>query len=66
MLMRPDMPVLMLLVQTLPVGFAHNPSLSQEAPDIRPDSNRDSNSSKPTAGSRDRRQRITLARSTPT
>jgi hypothetical protein len=45
MLMRPDMPALMLLVQTLPVGFAHNPSLSQEAPDIRPESNRDSNSS---------------------
>lgn len=32
MLMRSDMPALMLLVLTLPVSFAHNPSLSREAP----------------------------------
>ena len=31
MLMCLDMPALMLLVQPLLVGFAHNPSLSQEA-----------------------------------
>jgi len=31
MLMRPDMPALMLLVLSLPVSFAHNPSLSREA-----------------------------------
>ena len=31
MLMCPDMPALMLLVQPLPVGFAHVPSLSREA-----------------------------------
>jgi hypothetical protein len=32
MLMCPGMPALMLLVQLLPVGIAHNPSLSREAP----------------------------------
>jgi hypothetical protein len=32
MLMRPGLPALMLLVQALPVGFAHNPSVSREAP----------------------------------
>jgi hypothetical protein len=31
-LMCPGMPVPMLLVQPLPVGFAHNPSLSRAAP----------------------------------
>jgi hypothetical protein len=31
-LMCAGMPALMLLVQPLPVGFAHNPSLSQETP----------------------------------
>ena len=45
MLMCPAMPALMLLVQALCGRFAHNPSLSQKAPDIRSDSNRDSNSS---------------------
>jgi hypothetical protein len=33
-LMRPDMPALTLLVQALPISFAHNPSLSRETPDI--------------------------------
>jgi len=32
MLMRPDMPSLNLLVLALPVSFAHNPSVSREAP----------------------------------
>lgn len=45
MLMRPDMPALTVLVQTLPVGLVHHPSFSREAPDIRPDSDRDSSSS---------------------
>jgi hypothetical protein len=31
-LMCAGMPALMLLVQPLPVGFAHNPSLSRAAP----------------------------------
>jgi hypothetical protein len=31
MLMCPNMPALMLLVQALPVGFAHNPSVSRKA-----------------------------------
>ena len=35
MLMCPSMPALMLLVQPLLVGFAHNKSLSPEAPGHR-------------------------------